>query len=41
MKAKVEAYCLVAAALIGVFSIAWLINAVMSPLLTIADKLRV
>ena len=41
MSAKIQAYVLVALAFVGVFSIAWMINAIMSPVLTIVDKLRV
>ena len=41
MGARIEAYVLVVLAIGGVFSIAWLINAIMSPVLTIVDKLRV
>lgn len=41
MNARIEAYVLVALAIGGVFSIAWMINAIMSTALTIVDKLRV
>ena len=41
MNARIEAYVLIVLAFIGVFSIAWMINAIMSPVLTIVDKLRV
>ena len=41
MSARIEAYMLITLAFVGVFSLAWIINATMSPVLTIIDKLRV